>query len=832
LLCSAYSFPFAYHYWEVEYQLKMKIHLLLVLAFVLGGMPKPCICAAAPTAADPDMADPEYRAYREQSDKERAELIAKMEAQQKAITPEMREQMRDRFERLPRPEDAYDWKEQAAEHDLDQTSQAQLARDGFIIGRRQFLQEFVPYDNPRGPVFITSDSLLCVYHVLFEETFRDLEILRIAKLRSYLEKCLCSARVEMAKLPFPQAELAASWMQVQRVVGPALILLGAGPELLDPAVRGDVEESVSLIRKAEGSSIPRWLVPATPDFLGIDYTRMRPVSFYDQGPRLQDYYRAVRWLQSVPFRTDVDVEYGAITLLRLGRESTQSYPDIGYLSSLSSIVGEPDGPGLDEAPALRERDKFIAFEPSWEAQLSVLRGRKTPSPARVREGLHASVKPSAPVFHLINASALPETVLFQSLIDEGKRITGLQVAATIGSGEAVRLLSDDARSPLLFSEIEKRRESKQEGSNFYPPSGLYEAYTWTLAALFTKPDPAAPAFMGEPAWEAKSIQTALSSWVQMRHSFALQTKVSMSTLGAHMMPPGFIEPNPVFLRRFSELVQSTRRVFKDSGAFSRSELNVICDLQDQASLCDKVLELGRYAKMWKLRLTPEWEQLGQESEQLFRIFDVDEMTEEDSYNWREALGVFWEGKELQRLQQYSLWLRRVADDLASGKRHMHASSGGRNEFALVQTRWDNFERLALRLETLLQKQLRQADWNDEEEHFIKNYGSHMANFMGYSGNSHFPRDDAPRWVQLAGFPERGTLFAAATGRPRALYVLYPWKGMLIFCEGAVVPYYEYEGKGILTDSEWALRLIGPDAPSAPSWIQPVMQEGNAITPKP
>lgn len=123
------------------------------------------------------------------------------------------------------------------------------------------------------------------------------------------------------------------------------------------------------------------------------------------------------------------------------------------------------------------------------------------------------------------------------------------------------------------------------------------------------------------------------------------------------------------------------------------------------------------------------------------------------------------------------------------------------------------------METLLQKQLRRQNWNKEETNFIKRYGGQMAYIMGYFGNAHSPQDDAPRWVEIADFPDRGSLFAVAIGRPRAFYVLYPWHGVEVLCTGAVFPYFEYEGKSRLTDAEWTKSLGRPGAIPLPGWVR-------------
>jgi hypothetical protein len=179
-----------------------------------------------------------------------------------------------------------------------------------------------------------------------------------------------------------------------------------------------------------------------------------------------------------------------------------------------------------------------------------------------------------------------------------------------------------------------------------------------------------------------------------------------------------------------------------------------------------------------------------------------------------------DGELIEILPKYSQFLRGIAEKYAQGKLEVI----DKREYQSLKSRWAELEKLATRMETLLQKQLRKQDWNKEEANFIKGFGEQMAFLMGYFGNSHSPQDDAPRWVEIADYPNRGTLFAVATGRPRVFYVLYPWHGFDVLCAGAVFPYYEYEATKRLTDAEWTQMLNKADAVPIPRWAKSLYLE--------
>jgi hypothetical protein len=134
------------------------------------------------------------------------------------------------------------------------------------------------------------------------------------------------------------------------------------------------------------------------------------------------------------------------------------------------------------------------------------------------------------------------------------------------------------------------------------------------------------------------------------------------------------------------------------------------------------------------------------------------------------------------------------------------------------------------LESLAHKQLRQIPFSAEEDKFIGDYGTTLAKIMFYGGNSYStPRDDAPRAVDVFSNPNLGRYLIVGVGRPRLLYVLYPWQGKEFLCEGAVMPYYEFVHNQRLTDTEWKSLLDSASAPTAPSWLKSI-QVVKPVTP--
>jgi hypothetical protein len=81
--------------------------------------------------------------------------------------------------------------------------------------------------------------------------------------------------------------------------------------------------------------------------------------------------------------------------------------------------------------------------------------------------------------------------------------------------------------------------------------------------------------------------------------------------------------------------------------------------------------------------------------------------------------------------------------------------------------------------------------------------------------------EVPRAVDVFSGPE-GHL-QVAIGRPRILYVLYPWNGQELLCVGSVLPYYDFlHEPDRLTDSAWTKKLDSSPPPQ-PKWIAPIQE---------
>lgn len=728
-------------------------------------------------------------------------------------------------QKIPTATTGYDWRTVARFAGLRDEELAQLDRDKLLLEDIALRQSFEAYTMPRGPVFITSDATLNAFHVLFEDGFRELELRRAFTLRRQLENVVTKARAQMAskRNVFSVEELRPGWRHAQFVIGPALRLLGTPGDFFDADAREEIERQVDKIRAADRVELPSWLAPHSRTLLAIDYRACKPVGFYTGSESLQNYFRAVRWLQSVPFRADRDNELTAIGLL--GYATMEDYRQAhAFFREYHALLGRPDDPTLPDAAY--EFQNFLSTfgkEKIWSGKLAATRHwlLRSALPSSDWKKLNDTLRLPPDVtdklaeiqFRVLSAARLPDSLTLAHLSAPGRLPSGLAVAALLGSDFARRQLAHlepaklDAALALAREDWHPTKNRERHTS----PS-LYDRYLDTLAALHVPAEPDAPAFMRNDAWAAKSCLTTLASWAQMRHTFTLQAKQSIHYFGLVDVPPGFVEPNPEFFRRLADLVEFTERSLDEAEVFLPS---AALDAERLRSAANDLEALGLHVPGSSVatleRLTPEQQKRyhaavgaleASDAEPHPAVVDPGDTPEEFQKNHRELIAT----------------LRQRAAALASGETNPAAQRSSSRK------RWDTLKSVTRRLEALAHKQLRQQPWSIDEERFIRGFGEQLAFVHGYFGNSWLtPRDDAPRWATVASDPATDTNLAVATGRARLIRVLYPYRGGEVLCTGAVMSYYEYPEKSrALTDEEWKTKLDSAAPPPLPAWLSPFL----------
>lgn len=214
--------------------------------------------------------------------------------------------------------------------------------------------------------------------------------------------------------------------------------------------------------------------------------------------------------------------------------------------------------------------------------------------------------------------------------------TGLDIMAIFGSERAKDIIK--AAGDANYSDYESKLGLLNQQIKDMPADDWYQNlyYNWlyVLQGLLDKPGAGYQTFMQQPSWLDKNLNTALSSWTELRHDTILYVKQSytIAEMGAGIERPavGYVEPNPELYNRLLTLTRLTQAgMAKLVPQDQLDNMRITTALDNFDSILSKLLDLSK-KELANQKLTDEEyafiENFGKTSEELINIVaggDVD-----------------------------------------------------------------------------------------------------------------------------------------------------------------------------------------------------------------
>ncbi len=636
---------------------------------------------------------------------------------------------------------------------LSPEQRARVAANGFVVSpgeTKEFyeLYERARYDNI--PVFVTSDSLLHVYHLLFDKTLRRAEMTAFIPMLKRLDAELLRTSVAQyeALVGTPWADAAhrnAAYFAV------ALKLLDPDWEI--PAGLRDLAEPDLAAIAAHDRIGPSAIFPGI-EPPGEDWSQYVPRGHYTKNDDLKRYFRAMMWHGRMTFRASETLETQQAALLTLAYQRTSVdglpadqvwagiyEPTVFFVGRSDDLTPREYGEALAAAYGavsdpreLLDPAKFAAFQAAVkELRPPQIMGMATGDPLEKTKGLR-----------LMGQRFVPDAFVFQQLV-HGKvpfRMLprSLDFFAAIGSDRALLHLENlgDTALPKYRANMDELRATFAGYDEATWTQNLYWSWIHSLRPLLEPAGEGYPAFMRSEAWLDKQLTTALGSWTELKRDTILYAKQVYVERGYDALQPpeperakGYVEPAPELFARVAGLSRMTIEGLAARGLLAE---------EDRALL--------------------------------------------------EAM-----------------------------------------------------ERLATRLQTMAEKQLRGEALSAEEYELIRFYGAEIEALT-------FAADDDAFYQGRGGIPAGGEDLQAAVvadiatnvpgnvvlenavGRVFEIYVVAPIEGRLVLTKGGVFSHYEFTQplSDRLTDEAWRARLDAGEAPPLASWTESFMVAGNAAEP--
>ncbi len=475
-----------------------------------------------------------------------------------------------------------------------------MAQNGFVASPADWLEFFELYQDAEDedlPVFVTTDSVYHVYHLLFDKMLRDLE-------REHFEPdihvltaaCRQSAHALYDDLLGTELEEPARSVLAYFAVAEALI----DPEAVaPPAVADLVEAELALIETHAGFAPSPIFCRDCPQkcvllpCLCEDYSQYVPRGHYTRSEQLRRYFRTMMWYGRINLRLAVEQETRAALLIThiLRHTDVDGDPAADVWARVydptAFIVGKADDLGFHEYGALWDAVfgpdapvTAIADPSALETFVEAARRLPPPQINSMWVYIWEDMEKVTQGFRFMGQRFVLDAYIFQQLIysevstDMNPRMLpkALDVMAALGSQEAYALL--DAMGETAYdnypAQMTKLRDEVSALQLDSWTQSLYWNWLYALDPLLEPKEGQYPSFMRTPAWRRKDLNGVLGSWTELKHDtilYAKQTQGDISPPPGPPPPPGWVEPNP---RAYARLLALTRMTY--DGLVSRDLL--------------------------------------------------------------------------------------------------------------------------------------------------------------------------------------------------------------------------------------------------------------------
>jgi hypothetical protein len=659
-----------------------------------------------------------------------------------------------------------------------------LRKNGFVVADPSFKQIFEPYikspmtgepsdDKPRGstlPSFITVDSAWHTYHILLEEGVKELEEAQSQRLAEFSRQLAAAARRE--SLP----EIAS--------------FAAIGLALQDQSARAYLASEESNIVRALLSGSENVSAPIG---FPLSPLQFRAQSFYSQSPELSAYFAARQWYGGVVFRlsnsreTDLALKIASLVsadtnLFKLWRQLSDPFDALlsasedGTVSiyAAASSAGSPD----------QVAQKLQATVPSPLISDQQLSPEDYARFGEVTRG-----------FRLLPPRHLPCSVCFHKSTDpfipnrrQPSGIDFMVASPVLRSAAATRAAESQFGRPIADALL------KIDAGPL--PNSLY-GDSMKLLSKLQQPLPAsvAPAFRTD-AWGDLQLWTQLSAWAEQRHTWALHAKVAVGYKGIIEPPRGLVAPYPDFFAGLAKLSLDSAAALQKAGFDAPFDLKAVArDMLEQMT-------------------KPESRSSGEEvmsarAEHFTEFF-------EQFYARHENGG---DASAYDKLMaQLRVMASRVAQSGQASSEEAAALKDYYNSRVVVAGMLSSFAETCDRLSGLAAKCRDGLALSEDDARWIEQYGTTLARFHFYYGNSYeVPTDNFPIVTRVYANPLTSSVFYAGLARPQALYVIVNNQ----LYRGAVMSYREFARPAdqLLDDGSWREMINKGAAPPAPTFTR-------------
>jgi len=489
--------------------------------------------------------------------------------------------------------------------DKTQLTEAQrllLSQNGFVVlppkpaEYREFYQVYEAGRYDLHPIFVTTDSIYHVYHLLFDKMLRDLERDSfIAILNSLTSTMLTASYQQYGTLKGTALEEPA--LRNVAFFAVAAQLLGL-PDAVPSEATNLVNAELALIDGAADTQVsPIWDRPDLPTDKKLieDYSQYIPRGHYTRSEELKKYFRTMMWYGRLTYRLRDDFETRRALLMTQAIRTATAADGTSAVTLWQNIyeptafiVGKADDLSFFEYGALMDTvfgpnadPKSFADDAKFAAFMAAAKSLPPPQVNSMWVWIWEDTEQATKGFRFMGQRFTLDAYVFGQLIwrkvgtqEEPRGLPkGLDLMAAMGSAEAYNILKDMGENKYANYETQMDKVRKEIASLQTDSwtQNLYWSWLYALQPLLEPKDTRYPAFMQTQAWTRKDLHSALGSWTELKHDtilYAKQVQAEMGGGGLDAPPHSYVEPDPGAYARLLALATMTKDGLEQRGLLS------------------------------------------------------------------------------------------------------------------------------------------------------------------------------------------------------------------------------------------------------------------------
>ena len=489
--------------------------------------------------------------------------------------------------------------------DLSDEAKGLLNRNGFVItpgkGEADISDVYIECYKKGEPIFVTTDSILHVSHILFDYNLRIAEIYKFVEELDNLSEAMLDISSDQHREALDKA--------VKEAARRNLAFFSVAKKLLDPeyetpeVVSSLVDEELSLISAHKGIVLSP-IMGASPlrgaGVTGEDYSQYVPRGHYTRNELFERFFKAMMWYGRMAFALPdrEDTRQALLIVSALSEEDgkwmkiweriyeptvffvgkTDDLDIYDYRELAKEVYGEEIS--FDEIADTGKLDDFIMKASEIE---------KTKIAECYVDGMR-----------FMGQRFIPDSYIFDRLTGYPWRFfpKGLDAMAILGSDKARSLLEQQGDFDIPeykrnFAELEQEFGTVTSSAAGWVDwtQNLYWGWLYCLKPLFVEKDASYPKFMQSDAWIGKELATALASWAELRHDTILYAKQSYTRKCIHQFSESFyVEPYPEVYGRVADLARQMREGLDSRGLLIEECRKKLLKFEDLLKTLERISE--------------------------------------------------------------------------------------------------------------------------------------------------------------------------------------------------------------------------------------------------